>query len=67
MAIWRMLPLTVKSLYLQDSEGRKKKKRTNMKDKDGEEIYHRNSLQQGPKENVERVKKGWKKGNGLTK
>lgn len=57
-----MLPLTVKSCICRSQKGgEKKKKRTNMKDKDGEEIYHRNSLQWGPKENVEHVKKGWKR------
>lgn len=54
-----MLPLTVKSCICRSQKGgEKKRERTNMKDKDGEEIYHRNSLQWGPKENVEHVKKG---------
>lgn len=36
-----------------------------MKGKDGEEIYNRNSLQWGPKENVECVKKGMGEGKPI--
>lgn len=36
-----------------------------MKGKDGEEIYNRNSLQWGPKENVECVKKGMGEGKAI--